>query len=672
MTTIKSTCPRDCYDGCGILVHIEEGKQPRVVGDPDHPTSRGRLCGKCGIAYNGIWQDKAVRLTTPLRRTGTKGSGQFEAISWEQALSEIATRYNGIIDSHGAEAILGCHYSGTLGLLGYSFPSRLMNHLGATEVNYDTICNTAGGLAWTLLFGTAYAGFDPRTAQDSACILVWGANPSHCAPHMHEHWLKESPAKVVVIDPLRTETAQSADLHLQLRPGTDAALAFSLVHCLRELGAIDEAFVSEHVLGADEIEATIAECTAAWGEAQTGVLAADIQQAAAFYAAGPALLWAGQALQRQPQGGNIMRAAGLLPALTGNVGKAGAGFFYLNDTHSIAGADEDYLVAAQLAKAKPEMVGALDLADRLADPEEFKAFMVWNTNPLASCSDQQKLRDACAREDLFTVVLECFQTDTANYADIILPAASFLEIDDIAASYMNLTVGAQSKVREPIGESRSNQDIFRCIAAAMELEEPALFEQDEQVIERLLEQMGFEGGFSVLKQQGFFHVNGEQPLILHEALNFDTPSGHIEIASSQAEKMGLPRVPHAGVDAAPAAGHYRLISPGSKWRLNDEYANEPKIDQRAGVAELILCEQDAADLGIAEGGKVSVATANGAITLTAQIDELVQPGTVVSYKGRWPSREAGGNNINSIHVGEKCDMTGGTSVHGMMVTISPV
>jgi len=206
----------------------------------------------------------------------------------------------------------------------------------------------------------------------------------------------------------------------------------------------------------------------------------------------------------------------------------------------------------------------------------------------------------------------------------------------------------------------------------MELEESALFEKDEQIIERLLEQMGFEGGFATLQHQGFFHVNGEQPLILHEALNFDTPSGHIEIASNRAEKMGLPRIPHAGVDAAPAAGYYRLLSPGSKWRLNDEYANDPKIDKRAGPAELILCAQDATDLGVTDGGKVSVATANGAITLTAQIDELVQPGTVVSYKGRWPGREAGGKNINSIHVGEKCDMAGGTSVHGLRVKIRPL
>ncbi len=423
--TIRSTCPRDCYDGCGILVHLEEGKQPRVVGDPEHPVSRGRLCGKCGVAYNGVWQDQQHRLTRPLKRSGPKGSGQYQVISWQEALAEIAKRWQGIIAEHGAEAILNCNYTGTLGLLGSAFPLRLLNQLGVSQVNYGTICNTAGNLAWTLMFGGAYVGFDPRTAKDSSCILVWGANPSHSAPHMHAHWLQESPGKVLVVDPVRTETADVADLHLQLRPGTDAALAFSILHCLERDGAFDSEFIDAYVLGADEIRADLERATPAWGEIQTGVPAADIERAARYYGAGPALLWAGQALQRQPQGGNIMRAVGLLPALTGNVGKPGAGFFYVNDTHGIAGVDHDYVSGETLGPETPQTVGALDLADSLADPDRFKSFLVWNTNPLASCSDQLALREACRREDLFTVVLECFQTDTANYADIMLPAASF-------------------------------------------------------------------------------------------------------------------------------------------------------------------------------------------------------------------------------------------------------
>lgn len=672
MTTIKSNCPRDCYDGCGILVHLEEGKNPRVVGDPDHPISRGHLCGKCGVSYNGVWQDESQRLTTPLRRVGAKGQGEFEAISWNDALAEIASRYNDIIEKDGAESILGCCYTGTLGLLGFGFPMRLMLHLGASEVDYGTICNTTGSKAWSLLFGGAYVGFDPRTAKDAACILVWGANPSHSAPHMHQYWLTESPARVVVIDPIKTETAAVADLHLQPRPGTDAALAFSLLHALREQGSFDEKFIGEHTVGADEITSLIDDCTPEWAEALCGVPAEDIRRAAQWYGAGPAMLWVGQALQRQPQGGNIMRAAGLLPTMTGNIGKPGTGFFYVNSTHEIAGVDDSYLVAAESARGEPKSVGALDLADRLADPEEFKAFMIWNTNPLASCSDQQKLRDACSREDLFTVVVECFETDTARYADIVLPAASFLEVDDITASYMNLIIGAQSKVREPIGKSLSNQDIFRRIADAMGLTEPALFETDQDIITNLLRQMEFEGDFADLQARGHFHVNGDKPLILHADLKFNTPSGHIEIASTKAEEEGLPRLPNAGVDEPPGTGYYRLISPASIWRLNDEYGNDPKIIVRSGNAELIICAADAVELDIADGQSVRVSTEVGSLQLTAQIDERVLPGTVLSYKGRWPSLEPSGNNINFLHAGSKNDMTGGSSVHGMLVTLEAV
>lgn len=672
MKTIRSNCPRDCYDGCGILVTITPGRQPRVSGDPDHPVSRGSLCAKCGVAYNGVFQDESARLLTPLRRIGPKGSGEFEPITWDEALYEVATRLNCIIDDKGAEAILGLGYSGTLSLIAYAFPSRLMNCLGASAVEYGTICNVAGSVAWELLFGTAQKGFDPRTAKDSECILVWGANPSHSAPHMHKHWLKDSPARVVVIDPVRTKTAAEADLHLQPRPGTDAALAFALLHALQEQDAFDHAFIEQHTDGFPEVEADIAKCTPEWAEEKTGVSAADIRRAAELYAAGPALLWCGQGLQRQPLGGNIMRTIGMLPAVTGNVGKPGAGFYYLNDTAEHAGVDYGYLVASQLAKPAAKSVGALDLADRLLDSNEFQAFMVWNSNPLASGSDQQKLRQACSRDDLFVVAIDLFETDTARFADIVLPAASFLEFDDITNSYMNLVVGAQSKVMEPLGDSLPNQEIFRRLATAMGLEEPALVESDESMIDTMLSQCGVGYDFAELRRRGYFFLNGEEPVIFFEDLKFDTPSGKIEIASAAAAEAGLPRTPQPTFDEEHDRSKLRLLSPASEWRMNDSYANDPKLQKRSGAAELIVCAEDAARLGIQDGSRVSVANESGSIELVAQIDERVLPGTAVSYKGRWPSAEPGGENLNFLHAGRKCDMGDSTSVHGILVTVSSV
>ncbi|MGR9092867.1 MAG: molybdopterin-containing oxidoreductase family protein, partial [Gammaproteobacteria bacterium] len=611
------------------------------------------------------------RLTAPLRRTGTKGAAQFEAVSWDVALGEIAANLRRIIDTEGADAILHTHYSGTLSLIAYLFPNRFFHHIGASLVDPDSICNAAGHVAWHLQFGNSVTGFDPRTAQDAACILVWGANPSHSAPHAHEHWLPDSPAKIVVVDPVRTDTAAAADLHLQPRPGTDAALAFGLLHALREDGCFDQAFIDAHTLGANEIAATIDRCTPEWAAEQTGVPVADIRSAATIYGAGPSLLWCGQGLQRQPEGGNIMRAVGLLPALTGNVGKPGAGFYYLNLTPAFAGLDLDRLAGAELIKQPGKTVSHMDLAPRLADPTEFKAMIAWNTNPLASAPRQDELRTAFAREDLFTVAIDCFPTDTTAYADVVLPAASFLEFDDITWSYFHLHMGAQTKVNEPAGDSLPNQEIFRRLAGAMGLDEPALFEDDRSLIAGMMTQMNPGFDFAELQRRGYFAL-GNEPMILHDALKFETPSGRIEIASAAAEKMGLPRTPLANVDPVPATGYLRLLTPASKWRMNDSYANDPHIIEQSGPASVLLNGADAAAAGIRDGARVRLHNETGAIVLIAKIDEHVLPGTAVSYKGRWPSLEDGGTNVNFVHTARKADMGESTSVHATEVVVEPV
>lgn len=664
--TIRTNCPRDCYDGCGILVEMRENATPRILGDPDHPVSRGRLCSKCAIAYNGVWQDPTARLNYPLRRIGNKGEAKFERVSWDVALEEIATNLNRIIERDDAEAILHTHYSGTLSLIAYMFPNRFFNHIGASEVDPDSICNAAGHVAWNLQFGNSVKGFDPRTAKDSSCIVVWGANPSHSAPHAHEHWLVDSPAKIIVVDPIRSESAAAADLHLQLRPGSDAALAFGLLHVLRDMGKFDQTFIDAHTLGADEITATIDGCNPEWTHAQTGISVASIMHAAELYAAGPALLWCGQGLQRQPTGGNVMRAVGLLPSLTGNVGKAGAGFCYMNSTASLAGIDTASLGGANLVKQAGKTVSHMDLAARLSDANEFKAMMSWNTNPLASAASQGALRKAFAREDLFTVVIDCFRTDTTAYADIVLPAASFLEFDDVTFSYFHLHMGAQARVNEPVGESLPNQEIFRRLAAKMGLSEPALFDDDKTLINRMMTEMNTGFDFNELKSRGHFYLSDE-PMPMYADGKFETPSGKIEIASSAAEKQGLPRTPQPLVDPPTKDGHLRLLTPASKWRLNDSYANDPHIAQQSGPATVLIHGTDAARIGVADGAQLRLRNETGAIELLARIDDEVLPGTAVSYKGRWPSLEGNAVNVNIVHTPVKTDMGESSSVHATEV-----
>ena len=328
---LKTTCPRDCY---GRLRHRRD--QARRS---DHP--RARRPGPSGepgrvSAASARWPTMVssatpeVRLQTPLKRAGAKGEGRFEPVSWNEAIGDIAARFKAIAEGDGADKIVHAHYTGTCSLIANTFPMRFLGRLGAREVEPDTVCNMAGHVALDYVIGTSVIGFDPRTAKDANSIVVWGANPSASAPHQHKHWLKEAPGTVIVIDPVRHPTAEQADMHLQPFPGSDAALAFALVNVLVRDGLIDRAFLDAHTLGWDELEPAIAPCTPAWGEARTGVPAAQIEEAARIYGAGPALLWLGQGLQRQAMGGNVMRACALLPAVTGNFGKPGAGMLYLN------------------------------------------------------------------------------------------------------------------------------------------------------------------------------------------------------------------------------------------------------------------------------------------------------------------------------------------------------
>ena len=667
---IRTTCPRDCYDGCGIAVIKRGGKITKVLGNPDHPTSRGALCGKCAIAYNGVWLDEKARLLFPLRRSGRKGSGQFEQISWDEALAVTAEKLHAISNQYGADRIVHTHYTGTCSTLAYGFPSRFFGRLGATEVEPDTICNNAGHVAWGYVFGDSHTGFDPRTAQDSNCILVWGANPSASAPHAHKTWLRESPAQVIVVDPVRHETAAEADIFLQPFPGSDAALAFAMLHVMRRDGLFDEAYIANHVLGFDEIAPMLQDCTPEWGETQTGVPAADIETAAKLYGAGPSLIWLGQGLQRQPQGGNIFRALAMLPAFTGNIGKPGAGFYYLNDSFGIAhrkGAAPDYQPPTQ-PNDGPASISQMDVPDLIQGSDRIRAYMVWNCNPMASNPRQADMRNGLAREDLFTVVVDCFQTDTADYADIVLPAASFLEFDDIASSYFHLTYGALVKCQEPMGESLPNQEIFRRLARAMGFEDKHLYEDDRSVIDKALKRSGLGIGWEELKKKGWTKM-GDEPVILWAEGKFPTPSGKIEILSAQAEADGHPRLPQPTADQRPTGGRFRLLSPADKWLMNSSYGNDQRIGELMGPPHVAIHPDDAGKLGIAEGDVVSLKNEAGALDFTAHISDTIPAGVLLTHKSRWPKMRGDGVNVNLLHIPQKTDMGESTSVHATEVTL---
>jgi anaerobic selenocysteine-containing dehydrogenase len=664
---VLTTCPRDCYDACGVLVVKRNGAIRHVRGDPNHPVSRGRLCRKCSIGYNGAYLDPQARLTQPLRRVGAKGEGRFEPVSWEEALATIAERLRQVEATSGGQTVLNAHYTGTFSLLAYFFPLRFFHRLGATEVDPDTICNKAGHVALEYVYGTSLVGFDPRTARDSACILVWGANPSASAPHADEHWLAEAPARVIVVDPVRTPTAAAADLHLQPFPGSDAALAFALLHVIVRERLVAREFVAAHTLGFEELEPLLAACTPAWAEETTGVPARLIEQAAVLYGRGPSLLWLGQGLQRQRTGGNVVRACALLPALTGNLGKAGAGFLYLNGTQSRR-IDEAYLAAPHLGRDAPESVSHMDLANCLEDRDRSQALFCWNINIAASNPQQRRLHRALRREDLLMVVIDLFATDTTDFADYVLPAASFLEFDDLVASYFHLTLSAQVKAAEPIGDALSNMEIFRRLAGAMGYREPELYETDAELIGTVLERSNVDEDFASLAAIGTV-TTADEPVVQFADLRFPTPSGRVELASARAQGDGHPRLPLPLADPRPAPGRLRLLSPASPWLLNDSFANDAKIARRLGPATIALHPDDAAERGLAEGDEALVANETGRLRLLVALSDAVPRGVAYSPKGRWPKRESARANVNALNAGEKADMGGSTSVHGVEVTV---
>ena len=669
-TAIKTTCPRDCYDACGMTVVVKDGRVRKVSGDRDHAVSRGKLCPKCALAYNGAWIDASRRLTRPLRRAGPKGSGRFVAISWDDAIGSIADRLKQVLASHAPRSILHTHYTGTCSAIAGNFPSRFFNRIGATEVDPDTVCNKAGHEALKYVFGDSLTGFDPRTTKDAGCVLIWGANPSASAPHAHTHWLPGTSAIKIVVDPIAHATARSADLFLQPRPGTDAALAFAMMNAAMAAGLLRPEFIAEHVLGWDMLAGDVEAMTPERGEALTGVPAELIEQAALVYARGPSLLWLGQGMQRQRYGGNAFRSVAALCAATGNIGRPGTGFLYMNGP-STRGTSFDYVAAPHLNPADPSRVSQMDLAAHLTDPGKSQALFCWNNNIVASNPQQSALRKALQREDLLHVVIDLFQTDTADYADFVLPAASFLEFNDLVFPYFHNAVSAQVKVAPAPGECLPNQEIFRRLARAMDLRDPEVFASDDEVIAEMLAQSGVKGGFAALAERGTVFPFAE-PLIQFASMKFPTPSGRIELASQRAAADGHPLVPFPHADPLPSNDRLRVLSPASDWTMNSSYGNDAKIALRLKSASVLIHPREAAARNIKEGDRVELGNEHGRLELIAETTPDVPPGIALVHKGRWPKLDPNGANVNILNPGTKSDMGESSSVHGVEAELRPL
>jgi len=667
---VKTTCPRDCYDSCGMSVILEGGRIRQITGDPDHDVARGKLCGKCALAYNGVWLDERARLTRPMKRIGPKGTRQFAPVSWDEALRTISVRLQEIIGRGQADKIIHTHYTGTCSVIAGNFPTRFFKRLGATEVDPDTVCNKAGHEALKYVIGTSFAGFDPRTAKDAACVLVWGANPSASAPHAHSNWLPETAAKKIMIDPIAHPSARSADLFLQVRPGADAALAFAMMKAAKDAGLLHTDFIARHTVGWDLLAAAVDEMTPERAEKLTDVPAHLIREAALIYASGPSLLWLGQGMQRQKRGGNAFRAAAALCAVTANIGRAGTGLLYLNGAIT-RGVDLDYVVAPQLDSASTKSISHMDLATTLADPSSSKALFCWNNNIVASSPSQNELRKALQREDLLQVVADIFQTDTADYADFVLPAANFLEFNDLLFPYFQNSISAQVKVAEPPGDCLPNQEIFRRLAAAMQFDNAELYESDESIISRLLNDAGIAEDFAGLSCRGTVYPSAA-PVIPFADFKFPTPSGKIELASQRAAADGHPLVPLPHADMRTSNGNIRILSPASDWTMNSSYANDARIQRRLSHPVITINPAEAAARGVAQGASVELRNGVGRLQATISLSNDVPIGVGLMPKGRWPKFDPNNANVNVLNPGHKTDIGESSCVHDVSARLIPL
>ncbi len=646
-------CPLDCPDGCSWEVTVEDGVAVSMRGNKNHPVTRGALCVKVNRYLEQL--NAPDRITHPMRRVGRKGEGRFERISWDEALDEIAERLSGIIDKYGGEAIWPFHGTGSLGYIqgleGWS-GKRFFNVLGSS-LHDPTICSVSGSIGLKYTLGTA-GGMDPEDFAKSGLILIWGTNPLTSGHHIWK-FIQDSGAYTVAIDPVRSRTAERCDEHLAPMPGTDAALALGLMHIIVSMGAHDEKYLAEHTVGWDEFRPRLDDYTPERVAEITGLPQERIVALAERIAGTrPTAIRASQGIQRHAGGGMALRVLGCLPAVTGDWAIPGGGLHYSTSGHfklDVAGLARFDLLPHPVRMLSQTRVGR-DLLETTDPP--VKALFVIGANPVGSNPDQGRVIQGLSREDLFTVVLEHFPTDTVDYADIVLPATMQPEHLDVIAAYGNLYLVWNEKAVEPPGECLSTTETFRRLARRMELTEPALYESDEELARTLLKGYDIER----LRLDGFLKVP-PRPV----------PVDKVQFTSWRAEKAGHDPLP-SYIPPADTGTGLVLISAASHYFLNTTFGSNPELRRRAGEPRVTIHPDDAAERGIIDGARVLVANGRGSFEAIADVSDRVRPGVAATPKGRW-AKFTNGSTVNATIAERDSDFGGGAVFHDNRVEITP-
>jgi anaerobic selenocysteine-containing dehydrogenase len=681
-TTVVGACPHDCPDTCSILTTVEDGKAIAVRGNPDHPFTRGRLCVKVNNYEERVYSDK--RVLYPLKRVGSKGSKQFQRISWDEAIETIAKRWKSIIATDGAQAILPYSYLGTQGIInGLNVGDPLFNKLGAT-VSERTFCDSGSCTAYMMTIGPT-PGVDPESFVHSKYILLWACNTLGTNSH---HWpfieqARKAGAKLVVIDPVRTRTAKLADWHIPIRPGTDAALALAMIHVIIKENLVDRDYIDKHTVGYDELAERASTYTPEFAAQETGIPVEDIVKLAREYATTPpAVVRIGVAVERHAGGGQTVRAIACLPGLIGAWKHVGGGLLQLPIWAFPV--KWEVLMRPDLQPEKMRVLNSWRLGPALSGELGFdppiKALFVYNANPMAMVTEQAKLEQGLEREDLFTVVSEHFLTDTAKYADIVLPATTQLEQKDIMFSWGHLYLTYNNPAIEPLGEAVSNTELFRRLAKAMGIEDPSFYRTDDEMIEASLDWTNpvLQGiTLEDVKAKGYARliVPSADDWAPHRDGNFPTPTGKCEFKSTitgggnfvlplfrqgyNGDQDGTPvdALPHyippnENTQTAPAlAKRYplSLITPKSHAFLNSNYGNLPAQTAQAGEEQSVfLHPDDAEQRGIVAGAPIRVFNDRGAFEAFASISPDVMLGVVMAPSGYWHRSNRKGATVHAL------------------------
>ena len=663
---VFAACPRDCYDTCAMYAYIdEEGRLVRVEGRKDHGLTKGFLCRKGQLILD--WVYSPDRLRYPMKRAGPKGSGKFQRIAWDEAFRIIIDNLKKTVKDYGPTSVLPYEYAGHMGVISRYYPYRFFNRLGASQLLY-TICSEAGKKALSYHYGTT-AGMDPEDITNSSYILIWGFNPAWTSLHLYS-LIRNSKAKKVVLDPIRSETAEHADRHIQLRPGTDSALALGIANYAIVNDLYDKKFVEEHTYGFEELRKTVKGYTLERVCTICGLEEKEFKSLAEEYCATkPAAILMGLGLQRNVNGGEIVRTISLLPAITGNIGVRGGGFFYSNSSYFTI--DWDRVKGRGQERRKINMIKLGEtLLDEALKPS-IKFLFVYNSNPAAVCPDLNKVREGLSREDLFTVVHDLFLTDTAEFADIVLPATSYFETFDIQFTYGGLYVALNERAVEPLGECKSNAEVFTELSRRMGFEE--IVEEPEKIAEEVLKTgTGYMKGITLeeLRRKGFVRLR--TPTVPHIAfgdLKFSTPTGKIELYSKQAEADGVPPIPAF----TESKGDYpiRLITPFHRDLMKSQYFNIRSIygaDEQ--VVEINV--DDAKARGIRNGDRVKIFNQRGDCVMRAKISGKVKRGVALSYGIAWPKLVESKRTSNFTTSSHTADLVGGSAYHTNYVDIEVI